>query len=293
MACVDVDCVCSVKSESAEMGPVTPELHHKQATTTTAKDHQCTKSSGVDLESLQAKLQGTPDFDPARFLTQREQRSRTSTDYSVKLVAHAHLPSRFGENFEMYGFYDAHEDKEHTVMVVGDISNKEHVPVRVHSECHTGDVMGSLRCDCRDQLEESLRYISKQPCGAVLYLKQEGRGIGLLNKIKAYRLQELGLDTVEANLYLGFPDEARDYKVAAKMLNLLKVKSIQLITNNPHKIEMLTNEGINVDGRIPLIIPPNPFSQQYLHVKQQKMGHMFAGANQQQPVHTELAATLP
>ncbi len=160
-------------------------------------------------------------------------------------------------------------------MVHGSIEGRERVPVRVHSECHTGDVMGSLRCDCRDQLESALRYVGAQEYGAVIYLKQEGRGIGLLNKIKAYRLQELGLDTVEANLYLGFPDEGRDYKVAAKILALLKVRSVSLLTNNPDKIDKLRAEGVSVVERLPLVIPANPHNEDYLAVKKEKMGHLF------------------
>eukprot|EP00727_Mastigamoeba_balamuthi_P010446 m51a1_g6023 putative gtp cyclohydrolase ii (292) ;mRNA; f:95072-96265 len=260
-AAVDAKCSC----------PCSDRRPLSRATVT----HDCSRS--VDVEDLRAKMSGVPDFDVSTHFCKGTGHYCLNgpDDFCVRLVAHAHLPSKFGENFELYGFYDAREDKEHTAMVVGDISGKESVPVRVHSECHTGDVMGSLRCDCRDQLEASLRYIADKPYGAVLYLKQEGRGIGLLNKIKAYRLQELGLDTVEANLYLGFPEEARDYKVAKKMLDLLNVKSIQLITNNPDKIHKLTAEGVKVDGRIPLVIPPNEHSRAYLQVKQEKMGHML------------------
>ena len=148
------------------------------------------------------------------------------------------LPTRYG-TFTLYGFFDSRDEKEHTAIVQGDVADKERVPVRVHSECHTGDVWGSLRCDCRDQLEAATRYVSQQPFGAVIYLKQEGRGIGLLNKIKAYQLQDLGLDTVEANQYLDMPVDARDYKVAARIIQLLKIRSVSLLTNNPDKIEQL------------------------------------------------------
>ncbi len=149
------------------------------------------------------------------------------------------------------------------------------VPLRVHSECHTGDVWGSLRCDCRDQLEAATRYIAAQECGVVIYLKQEGRGIGLLNKIRAYQLQDLGLDTVEANQYLDLPVDARDYKVAAKIIKLLKIRSVVLLTNNPDKIEQLKQAKIDVDGRIPIVIPANRHDEDYLDVKKKKMGHMM------------------
>jgi GTP cyclohydrolase II len=228
----------------------------------------------VDLAALKAKLTGKPDFSSDEQYCKGAGKYCADEDFCVQLVAHAHLPSRFGD-FELYGFYDAREDKEHTAMVHGDVKGKVGVPVRVHSECHTGDVLGSLRCDCRDQLEEALRYVGAQEMGAVLYLRQEGRGIGLLNKIKAYRLQELGLDTVEANLYLGYPDEARDYKVAAKILGLLGIDSLRLITNNPDKINKLKAEGVSVEGRIPIVIPPNSHSEEYLAVKKEKMGHLL------------------
>jgi GTP cyclohydrolase II len=228
----------------------------------------------VDLAELEAKLTGKPDFSAERQYCKGAGKYCADEDFCVQLVAHAHLPSRFGD-FELYGFYDAREDKEHTAMVHGDVAGRRGVPVRVHSECHTGDVLGSLRCDCRDQLESALRFVGAQEMGAVLYLRQEGRGIGLLNKIKAYRLQELGLDTVEANLYLGFPDEARDYKVAAKILGLLGIESLRLLTNNPDKIDKLRAEGVRVDDRIPIVIPPNDHDQGYLAAKREKMGHLL------------------
>ena len=179
---------------------------------------------------------------------------------------------------KIYGFYDAREDKEHTALVYGSVSGKRAVPMRVHSECHTGDVLGSLRCDCRDQLEASLRFVSSQECGAVVYLRQEGRGIGLLNKIKGeYRLQELGLDTVEANIYLGFPDEAPDYKVSRQNPRPAGGSSscLKLLTNNPDKIDKLKAEGVSVEGRLPLVIAPNPQNEGYLSVKREKMGHLL------------------
>ncbi len=192
----------------------------------------------------------------------------------VKIAAVAELPSRFGQ-FQIVAFYNNKDGKEHVALVHGNITHVEDVPVRVHSECLTGDVMGSLRCDCRDQLESALRMIGKMDKGILLYMRQEGRGIGLINKIRAYGLQEHGYDTVEANIALGFHDDERDYSVAAHMLESLKVKSIKLITNNPRKIEDLTRNGIIVTGRIPHIMKPNKYNHFYLETKANKSGHLM------------------
>jgi GTP cyclohydrolase II len=136
-------------------------------------------------------------------------------------------------------------------------------------------VLGSLRCDCRDQLEVAFRYIEAKGVGAVVYMKQEGRGIGLLNKIKAYQLQDLGLDTVEANQYLGFPSEAREYAVAAKIIGILGITSVSLMTNNPDKIDKLSAEGVVVVDRIPIVIPSNPHDADYLDTKRERMNHLY------------------
>ncbi|MBI1730323.1 GTP cyclohydrolase II [Candidatus Acetothermia bacterium] len=192
----------------------------------------------------------------------------------VKIVAIADLPSRFG-HFQVIAFYNNLDDKEHAVFVKGDVVGKEDVPVRLHSECLTGDAVGSLRCDCRDQLEESLRYIGNLDNGLLLYLRQEGRGIGFINKIKAYQLQDFGYDTVEANEMLGFKADEREYKIAAHMLYSLKVKSIKLITNNPEKIKSLEQYGIKVAKRVPIVIEPNEFNRFYLETKRQKSGHLL------------------
>lgn len=192
----------------------------------------------------------------------------------VTIAAIAELPSRFGE-FHIVAFYNNKDDKEHVALVHGDVCGEEDVPVRVHSECLTGDVLGSLRCDCRDQLESALRMIGRMPNGILLYMRQEGRGIGLVNKIRAYGLQEHGYDTVEANLALGFRDDEREYSVAAHMLESLHVKSIQLITNNPKKIEDLTKNGVKVNGRIPHVMPTNEYNQFYLETKAVKSGHLI------------------
>ncbi len=192
----------------------------------------------------------------------------------VSIAAIAELPSRFGD-FHIVAFYNNKDNKEHVAIVRGDVTDAEDVPVRVHSECLTGDVIGSLRCDCRDQLESALRMIGQMDKGILLYLRQEGRGIGLINKIRAYGLQEHGYDTVEANLALGFRDDEREYSVAAHMLMSLHVKSIRLITNNPKKIEDLTQHGIRVNGRIPHIMPANEHNRFYLETKALKSGHMI------------------
>jgi GTP cyclohydrolase II len=192
----------------------------------------------------------------------------------VKIAAVADLPSRFGQ-FQVVAFYNNQDGKEHAAFVHGDITGAEDVPVRLHSECLTGDVAGSLRCDCRDQLETALRTIGSMDNGILLYLRQEGRGIGLTNKIRAYGLQDHGYDTVEANLALGFHDDERDYSIAAHMLDSLKVRSIRLMTNNPKKMNALADYGIKVNGRIPLIIPPNRYNAFYLATKAKKSGHLL------------------
>jgi GTP cyclohydrolase II len=198
----------------------------------------------------------------------------------VKIAAIAELPSRFGD-FHIVAFYNNKDDKEHAAIVRGDVFGAEEVPVRVHSECLTGDVIGSLRCDCRDQLESALRMIGKMDRGIVLYLRQEGRGIGLVNKIRAYGLQEHGYDTVEANLALGFRDDERDYSVAAHMILSLKVKSIRLMTNNPKKIKGLEQLGVKVTDRIPLIVAPNSYNRFYLETKKEKSGHLLDTAGKE------------
>jgi GTP cyclohydrolase II len=189
----------------------------------------------------------------------------------VSMSAAADLPTRFG-HFRVVAFGERN-GAEHAALIRGEPWDHEKVPVRLHSECLTGDAIGSLRCDCRDQLEASLRFIGEQPDGLVLYLRQEGRGIGLVNKIRAYALQDDGLDTVEANRALGFRDDERDYGVAAHMLRLLEVPSIRIITNNPRKIAGLEQHGIRITDRIPLVVPPNEYNVFYLSTKARRSGH--------------------
>ena len=204
----------------------------------------------------------------------------------VRAVAVADLPTRFGP-FLLVGFWNNRDGKEHVAMVHGDVVGAEDVAVRLHSECLTGDVMGSLRCDCRDQLTEGLRAIQREGRGILLYLRQEGRGIGLLNKIRAYALQEQGLDTVEANQALGFRDDERDYAVAAHMLRSLGVKSVRVVTNNPDKIRQLTQHGVEVSGRIPHVIPPNEFNRFYLETKARRSGHMIDVTEERLPEQSD------
>jgi len=192
----------------------------------------------------------------------------------VQLVAVADLPSRFGD-FQICGFISPCDQKEHTAIIKGDVVDKEGVVTRVHSECLTGDVMGSKRCDCRDQLLESLKIIEKEGTGVVLYLRQEGRNIGLTEKIKAYALQDTGLDTIDANIHLGFQPDERDYGIAANILRNLKIKSIKLLTNNPEKIRQLTEAGINIVERLPLITELTEYSQAYVDTKAKRSGHLF------------------
>ena len=196
----------------------------------------------------------------------------------VKVIGVADLPTRFGA-FRIVAFWNNRDAKEHVAIVRGDIVGAEDVPTRLHSECLTGDAIGSLRCDCRDQLEAALGRIGREDRGLLLYLRQEGRGIGLINKVRAYALQDRGMDTVEANLALGFRDDERDYAIAAHMIASLNVRSVALMTNNPGKIRQLEQYGIRVSRRVPHILPPNPHNRFYLETKASRSGHWidFAG----------------
>ncbi len=192
----------------------------------------------------------------------------------VRIAGIAELPSRFGD-FRIVAFWNNRDRKEHVAMVHGDIVGAAVVPTRLHSECLTGDVMGSLRCDCRDQLEAALRALGTHDRGLLLYMRQEGRGIGLINKIRAYALQDRGLDTVEANLALGFRDDERDYEVAAAMLQALGVRSVRLLTNNPSKVIELERHGVRVAGRVPHEVPAAAHNRRYLETKARRSGHLL------------------
>jgi GTP cyclohydrolase II len=195
-------------------------------------------------------------------------------DVCVALVSRAHLPTRLGE-FDITIFENNKDQKEHLAITRGNLENATEVPVRVHSQCQTGDIFGSLRCDCRDQLEYALKTFAQLDKAALLYLKQEGRGIGLANKIRAYHLQELGLDTFEANVALGFQDDLRSYEIAASMLKLLDIKSIVLYTNNPKKIEELSKIDVKIVRREGIVMPPTPYNVNYLDTKKKKAGHLL------------------
>jgi GTP cyclohydrolase II len=195
----------------------------------------------------------------------------------TRWLASAELPTRFG-TFATHVFRttdpgDGACFEEHVALVYGDIANAESLPVRIHSECMTSEVFGSLKCDCKEQLDAAMAEVARRGAGAVLYLRQEGRGIGLVNKIRAYQLQSEGHDTVDANRLLGLPDDAREYDAAAHMLDHFDVKSVLLMTNNPAKVDALSALGIIVHGRLPVIVPPNPYSRRYLETKRARMAH--------------------
>lgn len=192
---------------------------------------------------------------------------------ATKILGRARLPTRFGE-FEAVSF-ETRDGLEHLALVRGDVKDAAGVPVRLHSECLTGDSLGSLRCDCREQLETALQFLGREPVGVLLYMRQEGRGIGLPNKILAYALQDHGLDTADANVALGFPTDARDYAAAAGMLAALGVASVVLLTNNPAKVAGLEKHGAKVLGRAPLAVRPNPHNERYLAAKKAKLGHVL------------------
>jgi 3,4-dihydroxy 2-butanone 4-phosphate synthase / GTP cyclohydrolase II len=190
----------------------------------------------------------------------------------VRRVAEARLPTKFGE-FNAIAYRSDVDPAEHLALVMGDLTSPEPVLVRMHSECATGDIFGSLRCDCGEQLAHALQAIAGEGRGALIYMRQEGRGIGFHNKIKAYALQDQGLDTVEANVALGFPVDLRDYGVGAQIMKDLGLREIRLLTNNPKKVISLEGHGLKVVETVPIIIPPNPHNHDYLVTKQKKLGH--------------------
>jgi 3,4-dihydroxy 2-butanone 4-phosphate synthase / GTP cyclohydrolase II len=197
---------------------------------------------------------------------------RSRNEKLVHRVAEAKLPTKFGE-FTAIAYKSDVDPAEHLALIAGDVTTPEAVLVRMHSECATGDIFGSLRCDCGEQLAQALGEIAHEGRGALIYLRQEGRGIGFHNKLRAYELQDQGLDTVEANVSLGFPPDLRDYGVGAQIIRDLGIRDIRLLTNNPKKIISLEGHGLKVVETIPVLVQPNPHNRHYLETKQKKMGH--------------------
>ena len=193
----------------------------------------------------------------------------------VTRYSEADVPTEYG-SFRIVVYRDSSDPNvEHCAIVKGDVGGSEDLLIRVHSECFTGEALHSLKCDCREQLDEALRIISEKSTGAVLYLRQEGRGIGLGNKIRAYALQQQGVDTVDANLRLGFEADARKYHVATAMLQDLDVVSVRVLTNNPAKVDALRADGVAVTGRVAMDVVPNQHNRSYLDTKRQRMGHLI------------------
>ncbi len=192
----------------------------------------------------------------------------------VQYVASCRLPTQFGD-FTMHGFEDPDTGQEHVALTMGDVSGGGEIMCRVHSECLTGDCLFSMRCDCGAQLQAAMKKISDEGCGVILYLRQEGRGIGLINKIRAYELQDSGADTVEANERLGFDADLRDYSLCKNMFVHFRINTIRLMTNNPVKVNALSKQGIKIAERVPLESGHNDHNARYLETKAEKMGHLF------------------
>ncbi len=223
----------------------------------------------TDLQAL-AETHGIPLITIADLIAYRKRREKL-----VERVAEADLPTKYG-HFRIVSYRDLLSGQEHVALVKGKISGEEPVLVRVHSECLTGDAFGSLRCDCGDQLHTAMEMIEREGKGVLVYMRQEGRGIGLGNKVCAYELQDKGLDTVEANLRLGFPPDLRDYGIGAQILVDLGVRRMRLLTNNPRKVVGLSGYGLEIVEHIPIEIEPNPHNRRYLKTKKEKLGHWLS-----------------
>jgi len=192
----------------------------------------------------------------------------------ITFVESSELPTKFA-NFKVYAFTETGNTKDHLVISLGDLTSKKPILARIHSQCITGESLFSLRCDCRFQLTESLQQIAENGSGAIFYLQQEGRGIGLSNKIRAYKLQDEGLDTVEANHQLGFHEDERNYEIVASMAKHLQIKSVDLMTNNPKKIDALGKMGLTINKRVPILSKSNDYNKKYLSTKAKKLGHLM------------------
>lgn len=193
----------------------------------------------------------------------------------LRIVAIANFPSKYG-SFRVVAFENNKDGKDHIMVIKGKVIDAENVLTRIHSSCVTGDVLGSLRCDCGDQLKKALQMMEEEEQGVLLYMQQGGRGIGLTNKIKAYMYQDRGIDTYDANILLGFPPDPRQYELAAAMLKKFNISHIRLLTNNPQKIRDLEQFGVRINERIPIEIPPNNFNRFYLETKKDKFGHLLS-----------------
>ena len=192
----------------------------------------------------------------------------------ITFVESSELPTEFA-NFKVYAFTETGNTKDHLVISLGDLKSNKPILARIHSQCITGESLFSLRCDCRFQLTESLQQIAENGSGAVFYLQQEGRGIGLSNKIRAYKLQDEGLDTVEANHQLGFHEDERNYEIVVSMAKHLQIKSVDLMTNNPKKIDALEKMGLTINKRVPILSKSNDYNKKYLSTKAKKLGHLM------------------
>jgi 3,4-dihydroxy 2-butanone 4-phosphate synthase/GTP cyclohydrolase II len=197
---------------------------------------------------------------------------RLKTDSLIEEIVRVDLPTKYG-HFKLIAFKEKNTINEHLALIKGEWGKNDPVLVRVHSSCFTGDILGSLRCDCGEQLHHAMEMVEENGSGVIVYMNQEGRGIGLVNKLKAYRLQEKGMDTVEANLHLGFPMDKRDYGVGAQILRYLGITKIRLISNNPKKRTALSGYGLEIVETVPIEIKPNPHNEKYLITKRDKLGH--------------------